>query len=344
MDKNALATDVAFPHPVAPEPGALIEAAPGIMWLRLALPFQLNHVNVYLIEDDGGWAVFDTGLGTDACKAVWDGVFAGRLHGHRLTRIICSHYHPDHMGLVGWLTERFSAPLLVTRTEFLVTKVLENRAFAANTRFYTERGMPLESGDVVADNGHGYLRMVTGLPAQFERLQAGHTLRIGGRDFAILTGGGHSPEQAMLHCEADGIFLSADQVLTKISPNIGVQAMEPAANPLGEYLASLADLRVKIPEDVLVLPGHHVLFTGLHTRIGELQAHHAMRCGLIADAARAEPRTAGDLLPVLFKREMDAHQTGFAFGETVAHLNYMILRGELVQFRDSDGVLRVRAT
>jgi glyoxylase-like metal-dependent hydrolase (beta-lactamase superfamily II) len=300
-------------------------------------------VNVYLIEDHGGWAALDTGLGTETTKAAWDAAFAGPLHGQRLTRVICTHYHPDHMGLVGWLTQRFSCPLSITRTEFLTTKVLETSAFAANPQFYLQRGMTAEWSSEVSADGHGYLRLVTGLPLDFDRLVAGQTLRIGGRVFEVFSGGGHSPEQAMLYCAAEKLFFSADQVLTKISPNISVQAMEPKANPLGEYLLSLSEIRKEIPDEVLVLPGHHVPFHGLHRRVGELLDHHELRCGLIADSATVAPRTAAELLPVLFRRQMDAHQTGFAFSETVAHINYMVARGDLTQSLDPDGVLRVRA-
>jgi glyoxylase-like metal-dependent hydrolase (beta-lactamase superfamily II) len=335
---------IAFPYPDPPEPGTVRQVAPGILWLRCQLPFLLDHVNVYLIEDIGGWAAIDTGLGNDICKAAWEAALAGPLHGQRLSRIVCTHFHPDHMGLVGWLTERFACPLHITRTEFLMTKVLENSIFAANEQFYAERGLPLDLGNIVAADGHGYLRQVTGLPPQYERLVAGQSLNIGGRDFRIFTGGGHSPEQATLFCESDKIFFSADQVLTKISPNISVQAMEPRANPLGEYLISLAELRDRVAADVLVLPGHHVPFTGLHTRAAQLMAHHQQRCGLIAEAARPQPLTAAEVLPVLFKRQMDPHQTGFAFGETIAHINYMLFRGDLAQFRGEDGVLRVRTT
>jgi len=340
---QAPSSAITFPHAQAPEPGQVLMVAPGILWLRFSLPFLLNNVNVYLIEDDGGWAAVDTGLGTDITKAAWDAAFAGPLHGQRLTRVICTHYHPDHMGLVGWLTERFSCPLSITRTEFLTTKVLETSAFAANPQFYLQRGMTAAWSSQVAADGHGYLRLVTGLPLEFDRLVAGQTLRIGGRVFEVLTGGGHSPEQAMLYCAAEKLFLSADQVLTKISPNISVQAMEPKANPLGEYLASLCEIRKEIPDEVLVLPGHHVPFHGLHRRVGELLDHHEQRCGLIAESAAAAPRTAAELLPVLFRRQMDAHQTGFAFSETVAHINYMVRRGDLTQSLDPDGVLRVRA-
>jgi glyoxylase-like metal-dependent hydrolase (beta-lactamase superfamily II) len=337
------AAEIRFPMAEPPLPGEVKQVAPGILWLRFDLPYLLNHVNVYLIEDDGGWATVDTGLGIDATKAAWEQVFAGPLQGQRLTRVICSHYHPDHMGMVGWLTRRFDCPLSVTRTEFLTTKVLENSVFAANPHYYAERGLPQDFGNTVADSGHGYLRLVTGLPTEYHRLQAGQTIRLGGRDFAILTGGGHSPEQAMLHCASDDLFFSVDQVLARISPNISVQAMEPEADALGEYLASLAALGREVPADVLVLPGHHLPFTGLHARLAELQDHHATRCALIAKAARLRPCSAADLVPVLFKRQMDSHQTGFAFGETLAHINYMLARGHLTQSRDADGVLRVIA-
>jgi len=340
---HAPASAITFPYPEPPEPGAVREVAPGILWLRFTLPFLLNHVNAYLVEEPGGWAALDTGLGTEATKEAWEAVFAGPLRGQRVTRVICTHYHPDHMGLVGWLTSRFGCPLSITRTEFLITKVLETSAFAANPQFYTQRGLPPASSADVAADGHGYLRLVTGLPLEYERMLSGQTLRIGGRVFEILTGGGHSPEQAMLYCAAEKLFFSADQVLTKISPNISVQAMEPQANPLGDYLDSLNDIRREIPDEVLVLPGHHVPFHGLHTRVGELLAHHEQRCGLIAATARVAPRTAADLLPVLFKRQMDAHQMGFAFAETVAHTNFMVARGDLAQSLDPDGVLRVTA-
>ncbi len=342
MPDHSPASAIHMPFPEPPEPGSAREVAPGILWLRFALPFLLNHVNVYLIEDDGGWAAVDTGLGDDATRAAWEQVFAGPLAGQRLTRIVCSHFHPDHVGLVGWLNERCGASLAMPRTEFLMTRVLQDRVMAADPTFYTERGLEVNAGGRVAGDGHGYLRLVTGLPTRYHRLRAGESLRIGGREFAIHTGGGHAPEQGMLHCAADNIFLPADQVLIRITPNISVQPMEPDADPLGEYLASLSALGGAVGPDALVLPGHGVPFTGLHARLGELAHHHAGRCALIAEAARQAPRTAAELLPVLFRREMDAHQTGFAFGEVLAHVNYMRRRGELVQVRDTDGTLRVR--
>lgn len=331
---------LSFPHAEPPAPGETVAIADGVLWTRFFLPFLLNHVNVYLLRGERGWVAVDTGIGLDDTRAAWERLFAGALGGDPIEAVVCTHFHPDHAGLVGWLTERFGCPLYMPRTEFLFSLSIQHRAFAANKPFYRDHGLPEETTERVATGGHGYLRLTTGLPTQFQRLAAGDTLTVGGRRFAVFTGGGHAPEQAMLHCAEEGIFLSADQVLSKISPNISVQAMEPDSDPLGAYLASLSDLRAALPEDALVLPGHHLPFHGLHARIDQLAAHHAERCGLILEACRTGPKTATELVPVVFHRPLDPHQMGFAFSEVVAHVNCMRTRGEIVQRRDADGVLR----
>jgi glyoxylase-like metal-dependent hydrolase (beta-lactamase superfamily II) len=336
-------TPIAFPFPEPPGPGQAIQVAPGILWARFALPFRLNHVNVYFIRDHDGWVAVDTGVADDTTRAAWDALLAGPLAGAKLTGLIVTHYHPDHVGLAGWLTARFGIPLHMPRTEFLFSAAITHKALGSNPDFYESHGLSAEAVQRVTGKGQGYLRMTTGLPSHFRRLVHGGSLPIGGRVFQVLTGGGHSPEQAMLYCEEDRIFLSADQVLTRISPNISTEATEPESDPLGAFLGSLAGLQDVIPADVLVLPGHHVPFTGLHVRAAELAAHHAGRCAVIADACRVGPRSAADLVPVVFERALDPQQMSFAFHEVVAHVNYMRGRGELVQARGTDGVLRVSA-
>jgi glyoxylase-like metal-dependent hydrolase (beta-lactamase superfamily II) len=185
--------------------------------------------------------------------------------------------------------------------------------------------------------------MVSGLPPTFSRVVAGDTLQIGKRSFEVLTGNGHAPEQVMLYCAADKVFLAADQVLAKITPNISVWAVDPDGDPLGLYIRSLGELKARIPDDVLVLPGHQLPFYGLHARSDQLIAHHEVRCGTIADAARAAPCSAAELVPVLFSRALDPHQMSFAFSEVQAHVNYMLRRGELVWAEGSDGIERVVA-
>lgn len=333
MTDKAKQATLDFPFATAPETGALVEVAPGVLWARIPLPFRLDHVNVYLIEDGEGWAVLDTGIDNTATRAVWEALVAGPLAGRRLTRLISTHFHPDHIGLAGWLCERFGMPLLTSQTAYLgclnislSPGSLDNPVYRD---FYLSHGLDAATTALVATHGHGYLRMVSPLPPTFERLVASDELRIGGRVFSVLTGDGHAPEQVMLYCAADNFFLAADQVLAKITPNVSVWAVEPRGNPLGLYLRSLRALIAHLPADALVLPGHQMPFRGLHTRARELIAHHDERCALIADACRAAPRSAADLVPVLFHRQLDPHQMSFAFSETLAHVNHMLHEGML---------------
>jgi glyoxylase-like metal-dependent hydrolase (beta-lactamase superfamily II) len=338
---------LAYPVEEPPAPGAVIEMAPGILWARVPLPFRLDHINVYLIEDGDGWAILDTGIGNEATRALWEAMAGDILAGRGFTRLIVTHHHPDHIGLAGWLCERFDLPLLTSETSYLLCQNVSLSPGALDAKpyrdFYLRHGLDAASTQRVATQGHAYLKMVSGLPPTFERLVAGDTLRIGGRSFDVLTGNGHAPEQLMLYCAADNVFLAADQVLAKITPNISVWAVNPKGDPLGRYLRSLAEIKQRIPADALVLPGHQLPFRGLHTRADELIAHHEKRCLMIAQACREAPRSAAELVPVLFTRQLDPHQMSFAFSETLAHVNYMLRRGELVWGDASDGVERVAA-
>lgn len=329
MSVHAHPAALTFPHPAPPAPGRPVEVAPGILWVRLALPFRLDHVNIYLIEDSAGWAVVDTGLDDGPTRATWEALLDGPLRGRPLTRVLVTHYHPDHMGLAGWLCARFGLPLLMSQTEYLVSLAIHLDPGALNAEpyrsFYRSHGLDEATTERLLTGGHRYLRMISGLPRTFRRLIAGETLRIGGRTFEVLTGGGHAPEQVMLFCPAERLLLCADQVLARISPNISVQAMDPEGDPLGIYLRSLAGLRRDIPPDVLVLPGHNLPFTGLRARIDELYAHHEARCLAIEGACRRAPCTAAELVPVVFRRAIDdPHQMGFAFSEVLAHVNYLL--------------------
>jgi glyoxylase-like metal-dependent hydrolase (beta-lactamase superfamily II) len=338
---------LAYPVAEPPPTGAVIEIAPGILWARIPLPFRLDHINVYLIDDGDGWAILDTGIGNDATRAVWDALAAGPLAGRRFTRLIVTHFHPDHIGLAGWLCERFGLPLLTSQTSYLGCLNISLSPGALDAKpyrdFYLRHGMDAATTQRVATQGHGYLKMVSGLPPTFSRIVAGDALQIGGRSFDVLAGNGHAPEQVMLYCAADNVFLAADQVLAKITPNISVWAVDPTGDPLGLYVRSLGELKQRIPADALVLPGHQLPFFGLHTRSDQLIAHHEVRCALVAEACRAAPCSAAELVPVLFSRQLDPHQMSFAFSEVQAHVNYMVRRGELVWSEGADGVERVAA-
>ena len=337
-------------HPFgeAPAAGTTLEVAPGILWARLPLPFRLDHVNVYLIDDGRGWACVDTGIGNAATKAVWEALLAGPLAGRPLTRLIVTHMHPDHVGAAGWLAERLDLPLDMTETEYLQALVIVGDPASLEREpyrgFYSGNGLDEAVTQAIVTRGHDYMRMLTGLPKTFRRVIAGDRLMIGGRRFDVLTGGGHASEQMMLHCGSENLFLAADQVLPRISPNVSVSPRDPEGDPLGIFLRSLRSLRVAIPDTALVLAGHDLPFLGLHGRIDAMIAHHEDRCQAIVTACRDRPLTGAELVPIVFQRILDEHQTGFAFSEVLAHVNYLIRRGRLAAVERRDDIQRVRAT
>ncbi len=329
MLTRAMPETLEFPYSAPPKAGEVIEVRPGIFWARLALPFRLDHVNIYFVEDRAGLALIDTGIDNHASRAAWDALLEGPLAGRKLTRIIATHFHPDHIGLAGWLCERFDLPLAMSQTEYLIA--LNIRLDPAGLMsepyrsFYRSHGLSAEATEILLGHGLNYLRMVATPPRTFLRLIAEEKVRIGGREFEVMTGGGHSPEQVMLYSAADNLILSGDQILAKISPNVSVEAMDPDGDPLGIYLRSLEKLKAALPEDVLVLPGHNLPFVGLSARADELITHHEARCAAILEACKIEPQTVADLVPVIFGRAIDdPHQLVFAFGEALAHVNSMI--------------------
>ncbi len=344
MDKKHA---IAFPFPTVPESGKVIEVAPGILWARIPLPFRLDHVNVYLIDDGAGWAAIDTGIGNAATRAAWNDILSGPLRGARLTRLIVTHFHPDHIGLAGWLAEKFDLPLLTSQTSYLGCLNISLSPGALDAKpyrdFYLRHGLDAKTTEIVSTRGHEYLKMVTGLPPTFRRLVDGDELKLGGRRFLVRTGDGHAPEQVMLYCAEEKLLLAADQVLAKISPNVSVWAVEPDGDPLHLYLRSLKSLQSKLPAETLVLPGHQLPFYGLHARIDELVQHHKRRCEVIADACRNEPRSAAELVPVLFHHSLDPHETSFAFSEVLAHVNFMLQKGDLAM-TEANGVFRTMTT
>jgi glyoxylase-like metal-dependent hydrolase (beta-lactamase superfamily II) len=316
-----------------PEIGELTEVAPGILWLRLPLPYALDHINIYFIDDGPGWSVIDTGINSSNTREIWELMLDNRLDGRPLTRVIATHFHPDHVGLAGWLTQRFGVPLFMSAMEYFVSlsRQLDEdpQRIAAFQRFYQRGGLPSQQAAEIVSIGQGYAKATTPLPPAYCRLSHGDRLRLGQREFEIITGGGHAFDQVMLYSAPDRLFFSADQIMARISPNVTVWPVEPEADSLGAYLRSLEALKRMLPEEALVLPGHHSPFWGVRARIEELQQHHQDRCIEIAQSCQAAPKTVAELTSVVFRRPLDGHQMSFAFGEMVAHVNYMVRQGIL---------------
>jgi len=325
-----------------PRPGTVVDVLPGIKWLRMPLPFRLDHINLWLLEDGAGWTAVDTGIGLEETRALWERVFTETLGGRPLTRVVVTHFHPDHMGNAGWLTERWRAGLWCTQAEWLYAQWawLSRDAATLERRLahYRRHGCAEAALGALAGRLNPYPKLVPTLAPEFQRICDGDALAIGGRRWEVVTAYGHAPEHACLSCRAADVLISGDQVLPKITTNVSVWPEQPMANPLRLYLDSLDRFR-PLPAATLVLPSHGLPFRGLHTRLDQLRDHHAARLGEAVDAL-VGPRSAAELVPVLFRRELDPHQLAFALGEALAHLRFLEEDGRVVRQVGADGVHR----
>jgi glyoxylase-like metal-dependent hydrolase (beta-lactamase superfamily II) len=323
--------------------GEPCELSPGLFGVCLALPFALNHVNVWLIADDDGWTLIDAGLADERTRTRWQEL-AGFMGDRPVARMLATHFHPDHMGLAGWWCERSGAEFLASRVEWLQGRGLaldDSPGFVAEGRAFDHRaGLDPEQIEERAERGNLYRHRVTIPPARYRRVREGDRLTLGGSSWQVLIGRGHAPEMLCLYSAERNVLIAADQVLPRISPIVGIWSGEPEANPLAEFLESLAVLR-QLPDDCLVLPSHGRPFRGLHFRIDQLARHHRDRLKDTLAACR-QPATAVEIMPHLFNRELDRHQISFAIAETLAHLNYLVDQGEVAQRLDNDGRLRFR--
>lgn len=332
-----------YPHPASPAAGERCEVAPGIFWLRMPLPFQLDHVNLWLLRDGDGWTIVDAGFPDDAVRATWRQVIAG-LDGP-VRRLIVTHFHPDHLGLATWLLKETGATLSMTSGEFLTAHAVWHEVGGHGTRFMIEQfrrhGLDKVRLAKFARRGSGYRQAVPTLPEHYHRLRAGDVVGIGGRGWRVLIGYGHAPEHLALYCAELGVLISGDMLLPKISTNISVFAATPDADALRWYLDSLDDLVREVPDDeTLVLPSHGLPFHGMAARVQALRAHHDERLRVLEDSCQDVPQSAAGVLEVLFQRALDTHQTMFAMGEAIAHLNYLEQAGRLSRKDDADGVIR----
>ncbi|MFS0709078.1 MBL fold metallo-hydrolase [Brevundimonas phoenicis] len=330
-----------YPFAAVPVTGEAVSVAPGVLWLRLPLPMALDHINLYAIEDDGGWTVIDAGLATKVSRTGWGQALAGAFGGRPITRVVCTHMHPDHIGLAGWLCERFDAPLLMSRTEYVTARMLiGDEALgppAGAEAFYRAAGWSDAQITHWRAGYGGFSRMVQDFPRDYRRVQDGDVLSIGGDDWRVVIGEGHSPEHVCLWREKDGVFIAGDQILPRISSNISIWPTEPQADPLGDWLRSLAALKERLPGDLLVLPSHGEPFYGVTLRLEALMRGHEVALKRLEKTLRT-PCRAVDVFGALFARPVGDAVLGMATGEALAHLNYLERQGRVRRARDEDGV------
>ncbi len=332
---------IRYPFEEAPAPGAAIEVAPNILWMRVPLPMALDHVNVYALRDPDGWTLIDTGLNARRCRAAWEGALAGPLAALPVKRVLITHHHPDHVGLAGWFQDH-GATLLMTRTAWLFARMLtldeQATATPEQITFWTRAGM---DADLLAtrrtERPFNFADVVAPMPLGFSRIVEGQRLRLAERDWTVLFGQGHAPDHATLWSEAGDVVIGGDQLLPSISPNLGVYATEPEADPVGEWIDACTALQPYATNDQLVLPGHKLPFTGLPDRLRQMIDNHDGALRRLKDHLREAPRSAAECFPPLYKREIDAGTYGLALVEAVAHLNHLLARGEVTRQLREDG-------
>ena len=349
-----------YPWPDVPALGTWTSLRPGVHWVRMPLPFALDHINLWVLDDEidgrAGWTVIDSGISSEVTRQAWEQLFDSHFDGRQLVRLLCTHFHPDHFGLAWWLVaggdgKRWTAPLWMSAAEYAFGRFLslggDQTTGESAAGHFARNG--LDDRDALAKvrargSGH-YPKLVPSFPGSFRRVQDGDEIAIGPaqakRVFRAIVGFGHAPEHVSLYCEQDRLLISGDMVLPRISTNVSVFDLEPEGNPLPRYLHSL-DRLLLLPADTLVLPSHGKPFTGLHQRIAQQHAHHAERLAEVLEACAA-PQTAASIVPVLFNRTLDLHQTTFALGEALAHLHALWYDGKVVRRLDEAGVYRFTA-
>jgi glyoxylase-like metal-dependent hydrolase (beta-lactamase superfamily II) len=334
-----------------PAPGMVREIAPGVLWLRMGLPFALNHINLWLLEDAvetlagpvRGWTAIDCGISSEDTRESWEAIFAGALRGLPIVRVLVTHCHPDHVGLADWLCERWRAPLWMTGGEYAFARMMSAGLPGVDgTAMYPHFALHGLSDPVLreqlSERKNYYPTLVPAVPTAYTRMHDGQTIRIGARGWRVITGYGHAPEHAALYCEGLGLLISGDMVLPRISTNVSVFAVEPESNPVQLFLDSLGKF-AGLPDATLVLPSHGRPFRGLHVRIQQLRDHHEARLAEVLEAC-VVPRSAVEIVPLMFPRALDGHQLSFAIGEALAHLHQLWFAQKLRRSLDTDGVIR----
>lgn len=333
-------TELVYPFDTTPELGTTMTVAEGVRWLRMPLPLALDHINLYMIEDDDGWWIVDTGMKWGDVQSYWQQIFDNELHGKPIKGVFVTHMHPDHIGQAGWICKKFRIPLHITFGEYFMARSLSTMTKAdldwTTQAYFRSVGFDDNYLEKMKEKFHGFGSVVEALPGAFHRIEEGSEFIIAGRKWTVVIGRGHSPEHACFFCEELDVLISGDQIIPRITSNVSVMPSEPEANPLVDWFASLQKFK-QFPATTLVLPAHNTPFYGLHSRLEFLIAHHQDHL-LALEEACVSAKNATELLPVLFKRELDAAQMSMAIGECVAHLNYLHKEGKLQREMDSDGV------
>lgn len=341
---NHQETELTYPFSDAiPAPGELLAVCNGVYWLRMNLPFALNHINLWLLEDGNGWTIIDCGISNEETRRLWETIFSLHLHDKPVTRVIATHCHPDHLGSADWLCQRWNAPLWMSAAEYSFGRMMQAGLSgvddaSAVAHFQRHGVTDTELITQLSKRKNYYPSLVPAIPHAFARMRENQLIPIGAHQWRVITGFGHSPEHVSLYCDELKCLIAGDMLLPRISTNVSVWAVEPLSNPVHLFLDSIRRY-LALPQETLVLPSHGKPFRGVHSRVQQLIAHHETRFIEIQKAC-ITPQSANDILPILFPRALDTHQLTFALGEGLAHLHWLWYAGKLKRIQGEDGIVR----
>ena len=335
-----------YPFPEVPAPAATTEVAPGIHWLSMPLPFQLDHINLWLLADQEGGkealTIVDSGIGNAETRSLWERILESR----EVKRVVVTHYHPDHAGNAAWLCRRHGAEFWTTQGEYLTAHAVRTSSAGytadAVLAVFRKNGLDEERAARMRAPRNRYADLVPEFPLSYRRIIEGDELVIGSNRWRAMVGHGHAPEHLSLFSREANTVIAGDMLLSTISTNVSVWSIDPEGDPLRLFLESIARYR-ELPEDVLVLPSHGKPFRGAHARVRQLEGHHQARFKDVLSSLEEKPKSAAELLGVLFRRPLDAHQMFFAMGEAIAHLHYLYYAGRAQRALGDDGIMRYAA-
>jgi len=295
------------------------------------MPFELRHVNVYLLRDGETFTLIDTGLQTEESRqALHEKLAALKVPVDRIKRILITHIHPDHFGLAGELRERAEAELVIHRLEVALMEPRYARAedlVRDVADWLSKNGVPPAEAEFVKTASMAAREFVSVVEPD-TLLEGAERLPIDETELEVVWTPGHSPGHCCFYWPARRVLFSGDHLLPKISPNIGLHP-QSGADPLDDYLASLA--RIRRLEVELVLPAHGEPFSDHRERIAAITQHHDERKAAVVNLARDGAKSGWQLAGELFHGVMERNvfQQRLALQETLAHCQSLAVEGRL---------------
>ncbi len=341
-----VAGQIRYPWEKPPKHGETIQVAEGLYWIRLPLPLKLDHVNVYALDDGDGWTIIDTGMGSRETKGIWGDLLSGPLSGKPVKRVVLTHHHPDHVGLAGWFQNDHGAELWTTRTAYLMARMLtldvQETPPPEILTFWQRAGMdPKILAKRASDKVFNFADTVSPIALGYKRIMQDDVLSMGGRDWTVHIGNGHAPEHATFWSQSDNLVIAGDQIISSISPNLGVYATEPEADPVGEWLETCERLYQIANSKHVVFSGHKLPFSGLPFRLKQLIGNHHSTLKRLLKFLDS-PQSAAECFQPLFKRCIGEGEYGLALIESIGHLNHLFRVKKVFRTLDPDGAYRFK--